>query len=327
MALVTRKQIEQQYRDILGRDPAEQEVNDWISWAQSNPEQGDASQFNTVFRSAAGNELKQSTTAKGYNIPAETIANIYRTELGREPEPGAVEAWQKWAVDNNKTLEDFTNSFKSSAQQEIKGTLTTEANKMIAGEIPGYDEATQKAAIESQYKTAEEDLANKLAEQAAGGGFETGAYYASIAKGKTGLESAKINTLADLNNAITQYKTQLKTQGLGLLSGIENQNYTRTQAAAEEATYQQQLAEYRAALKKQQENWWQAPLGALVGGVAGSWLGPGGLWAGATAGGAMGQKAAGTVPVAPTYTPTAGVSGYYGASTTPQVDYSYLWRK
>jgi len=250
-------------------------------------------------------------------ITDDQIKSAYKTYLGREPAEEEVAGWR--GVDPTK----FDEIFQNASSGEIRGRLTELGQNYLSGNIPGYDAGLQERAIESQYGTAQEDLAQSLREQAAGGGFETGGYYTSVAKGRADLEKSKITTLADMNKALSEYKVNMSLKGAELLSGLENQKLSIKQYNDEMARYNAEMSDYRGALKKSQDNWWMPIFGATLGSFAGP--------IGAGIGQALGNRIAGTPgatepakpakPVQPSYYQSSGWTGAGYSPTMTGKDY------
>jgi len=256
-------------------------------------------------------------------VTDQDVINSYRNKLGREPESQeAINAWKSWANKPGVGKSAFNKSFDSAAQEEITGKVTRLGTDMMSGNIPGFDMDLQTENIEEQYNTAGTELENELSERAAGGGFESGGYYASVAKGKADLKSKKITTLADMNKALAEYKVNMALTGASLLSGLQDKKITAAQYTEDLKRYNAEMADYRAALKKSQDEWWKPVVGTLLGSFAGGF--------GAAAGGAIGANLmkkpgeAPVAPVAPKVEPIATTSlGYYPSMKKNYFDPAY----
>ncbi len=261
--------------------------------------------------------IRYKRLGKDAYVPTdEELTGLYTELLGRPPEGTSLNDWKDWARQNPMTAEDFRKSFEDAASKEITGRVSNLGTNLMSGNIPGYDYGLQEKNIESQYETAGKELENILAEKAAGGGFETSGYYTSLTEEMGKLKSTKISTLADLNSRLSEMKVNMSLQGASLLSGLEEKKYTRQQYDEQMAAYNKSMAEYRDALKQQQADWWKP----VLGGIAGAWLGPGGIIAGASAG----QSQVAKVPTQPTqpsyYSPVSQAIQPVGFGYNPNIN-------
>ena len=308
-----KSRLNELYQTYLGRLPSDEEVTAWATWAETNApisERGDKSEpyvalSDSMFREAAKSELGQSQIVK------DKIAGLYRTNLGREARPDEIAGWQKSLESGEYNLATMNDAFSNASDDEITGRVTKLGTDLMSGAIPGYNYEQQSAEVEKQYAEAGTEMRNTLAENAAGGGFDTGGYYTSMAKGESSLKSAKITTLAEMNEALSTMKMNMSLQGASLLSGLQEKKLSLEQYNEQMAQYNKEMTDYRSALAKNQAEWWKPALANIAGTAVGIYTGnvAAGLAAKTLADKALPVTQVGQAPTTPV-AQTAG-TGYY----------------
>ena len=294
MAL-SKEEINKYYKQYLGRDLVEGEYE--RHWTDSKLKAKDVQ--NVIMRSPEAqtyNEYMDRYSQVNKEFPGgraeveSALSGYYEKYLGRTDDAG-VKAWADDIMAGKYDIATLEKNFRRAASDEKFQRIINRTEEPV-------DFGLDEAAVQRGYEKASIDVREGITAKAAGGGLDTGGYLTSLAKGQAELETGRINTLADLNSRVAQFRLNRDTQIANLMLAKENQEIGQEQFETEMAAYNAEIEAVREAVKKGQENWWQVPAAQIVGTVVGGLVaGPYGAVAGGQLAGAWAQAEQGTQAV------------------------------